>query len=362
MAERNTNGAGSTNTQTDSGSADTSGMDASGEAVRGDVGALWRMLDLITPMALRVVATLRIADLIDEGNDGIDVLASRAGVDRVALWRVLRYLTAREVFREPTPGRFALTDTARLLLDADPSATRRWIDLDGFGGRMDLAFFDLFATVRDGHPPVSCDKATLPPDVAASYDTVMDAQSRAQAPAIVQALDWTNVHLVADIGGGTGTLLAAFLQAHPQARGTLLELPSTAATAQRTLAAEGVGDRCEVLAGDLFEVMPAGADVYILKFVLHFLEDAQAVTALRRCRDAGHAGSRIAVIESTVGPDEDRGDFTAMDLRMLILGHGRERTLDEYADLARQAGLRVTASLPTSTGLQVIELRRATGS
>lgn len=321
------------------------------------VSDMWEMLDLITPMAVRVAATLRVADLIEAGHDRIESLARAAGVDRDALARLLRYLAARGLFHELAPGRFALTDGARMLLDTHPSATRRWIDLEGFGGRMDLAFFDLLATVRTGRPPAPIQKDEMAPEIATSYDTVMEAQSRRQAPIILAAHDWSDARHIADIGGGTGTLLAAILHARPDARGTLLELPATAAAAERTLAGERLADRATVIAGDLFELMPRGADIYILKFILHFLDDEQAVTALRRCREAGHENSRVLVIETTVAPGDETDSFTAMDLRMLILGHGRERTLAEYTTLAARAGLLVASTTPTSAGPHVIALR-----
>lgn len=333
-----------------------------GSCANLDVAGIWRMLDLITPMVLRVVATLRIADHIADGHDCIDAIAARAQVNADALARLLRYLTARGIFLETAPGsgRFALNDNARLLLDSHPSATRRWIDLEGFGGRMDLAFFDLAAAVRRERPSVIGDKEGFSPAVDSSYDDVMEAQSRMQAPHIVKAMDWTGVRTVADIGGGTGTQIAAMLRARPDVRGVLLDLPATAERAARALAAEGLADRCEVIGGDLFEVpLPRGADVYFLKFMLHFMADAQAIDLLRRCREAGHAESRVLVCELTVAAGDDRTHFTSMDLRMLILNEGRERTLEEYAALASRAGWRVASAAPTAAGPHLIELRRA---
>ena len=114
---------------------------------RTNLTAVWRMADLITPMALRVAATLRIADRIAEGHTELDDLAARAGANPDALRRLLRYLTARGVFAEPAPDSFALEEPAAILLDAHPSGTRAWLDLEGFGGRMDLAFAELLPTV-----------------------------------------------------------------------------------------------------------------------------------------------------------------------------------------------------------------------
>ncbi|MCU0681562.1 MAG: methyltransferase domain-containing protein [Polyangiaceae bacterium] len=321
-------------------------------------GDLWRMLDLITPMALRVAATLRLADLIREGHGALGELAARAGADADTLGRLLRYLSARGVFAEPSPGHFALTERAEFLTDEHPSGLRRWVDLEGFGGRMDLSFFELLATVRAGRPPEAAHKASLPANLASSYDAVMEAQSRAQAPAIVAAYDWSGFEHVADIGGGTGNLLAEVLRAAPRARGTLVELlEDTAERARRYLHEAGVGDRCDVVAGDALEVMPRGADAYVWKFVLHSLDDTRAAEALRRCREAARPDSRILILERTVASGDHRAVFTTMDLHMLLWGQGgRERTLDEFSALAERAGLALRAATPTPAGVHIIEL------
>jgi hypothetical protein len=221
---------------------------------------------------------------------------------------------------------------------------------------MDLAFVDLLATVRTGRPPVDGHKGSYDPATTASYDDVMEAQSRTQAPAVVAACDLAAARHVVDVGGGTGTLLVEVLRTCPDARATLVELPPTAERARPLLAAAGLAPRCDVVAGDLFEVMPAGADVYLWKFVVHSLDDDEAVRALASCRQAAASGARILIIERTAVAGDDLDAFTSMDLRMLILGHGRERTLDEYAEVARRAGLTLVDATPTPIGVHVIEL------
>ena len=325
-----------------------------------DAGDLWRMADLITPMALRVVATLRIADRIREGREELGDLAASVGAEPGALGRLLRYLTARDLFVEPTPDRFALNDAARLLLDDDPGGFRRWMDLEGFGGRMDLSFFELLGTIRTGRPAGTSDKPGMSDGVAASYDDVMESQSRAQAPGIVAAVDWAGARHVVDLGGGTGTLLAELLRAQPHLRAPLVELPRTAERARRQFEQAGLAGRCEVIGGDVFQTIPRGADAYLLKFVLHGYDDEACVRLLRACREAGGPNARVLVFERSVGPGEDRSPFTSMDLRMLILNQGRERTVEEFGVLAVRAGLRVVEASRTPADVHRIELRPAT--
>ncbi|MGH7676444.1 MAG: methyltransferase [Gemmatimonadales bacterium] len=320
------------------------------------VTRLWQMADIITPFALRVAATLRLADHVAAGATEVPALARLTGADPDALRRLLRYLAARDLFAEPEPGRFALTGLGAVLRDDHPTATRRWLDLEGFGGTMDLAFVDLLTAIRTGRPPRSAEESELSDPVSESFDDVMESQSRQQTPAIVAAFDWTTARHVVDLGGGTGTLLVGLLRAYPAMRGTLVELPRTAERARPVIAGAGLAERCRVVAGDLFEVALPAADVYVLKFLIHGYDDDGAAAALRRCREAGEAGARVLVIERTVAPGEDHAPFTAMDLRMLILTGGRERTLDEYAALARRAGLRVHAATPTPVDVHVIVL------
>lgn len=325
---------------------------------QSDITRLWQMADMITPMAIRVVATLHLADHVASGCRTAVELAQRAGADAGAVGRLLRYLVARGLFEEAPTGRFAPTELGALLRDEHPSGTRRWLDLEGFGGTMDLAFFDLLTTVRTGRPPRSAHESELADPIAESFDDMMEAQSRQQTPAIVAGYDWSGVRHVADLGGGTGTLLVGLLRANGSLQGTLVELPRTAERARKLIAAEDLTARCAVVADDLFEASLPAADVYLLKFVLHGLDDDRAAAAVERCREAGGPNVTVLVVERTAAPGDDRTQFTAMDLRMLILGTGRERTLDEYGAVAKRAGLRVTGANPTPVGVHLIELRR----
>ncbi len=330
---------------------------ATGE-LPAEVAKLWQLSDIITPLAIRVAATLRVADHIAAGTADVEGLSRLAGAAPDALRRLLRYLAARGLFTENESGRFALTGLGAVLRDDHPRGSRRWLDLEGFGGAMDLSFTELLATVRTGRTPRAMSDTGIPEAVASSFDDMMETQSVQQTPAIVAGWDWSRVEHVADLGGGTGTLLVGLLNAYPDMRATLIELKRVADRARRLMAEENVAERCEVIAGDLFEVPLPAANAYILKFVLHGLDDDSAVKLLRRCGEAGGAGARILVIERSLGQGDDRQAFTAMDLRMLILGTGRERTLEEYGALGARAGLRLIAAMPTAVGVHIIDLAK----
>jgi hypothetical protein len=337
------------------------GTDAgTGQAVMRAWQALGPLMDLVTPMALRVAATLRLADFMPDDGTGegavLGDLAGRTGADPEALARVLRHLVAHGVFTEPRPGQFAANQTAALLRTGQPGAV--WLDLDGFGGRMDLAFTGLMHTMRTGEPawePVFGQPfwayLDANPPISASFDATMAVD--AGNAAVADGYDWTTVRHVADIGGGTGTLIAEVLRRHPGLRGTLADLPETAARARQYLAGLGLDGRCEVVGQSFFDPLPAGADAYLLSRVIHDWDDAAASAILRRCAEAAGRTGRVLVIESHGTPGGDAAAFAEMNLRMLVLAGGRERTIDHYSALATQAGLQVTA-VHDITGRHVI--------
>lgn len=316
--------------------------------------------DIVTPMTIRVAATLRIADHLAHGEMTAAELAGRVGADSGALERLLRYLAARGIVAEPRPRVFGLSPAGAPLADDHPSGSRRWLDLEGFGGRSDLAFFGLLDTVRTGRPDVKSHKPDLDQKAAASYDTVMEDQIRMRAPEIVKARDWASSEHIVDLGGGTGVLLTTILQASPGTRGTLVEFPSTARRAAKIVQEAGVAERCAIMAGDLFEVPLPKADTYLMKGVLHGFDDHHVLRAFQRCAQAGVDGYRVVVIERVGSAADDLESFTAMDLRMLILGEGRERTLDEYVELAGQAGLTLAGVHPPCPDRSILEFTGTT--
>jgi hypothetical protein len=333
----------------------TSGDQPPADAGTGQaVTAVWQLLgplmDLVTPMALRVAATLRLADFMPDDGTGqgavLGDLAERAGADPDALARMLRHLVQHGVFTEPRPGQFAANQTAALLRAGQPGAV--WLDLDGFGGRMDLAFTALAHTVRTGEPAWEqvfgqpfWAYLDANPAISASFDATMAVDGGNAA--VAGGYDWTAVRHVADIGGGTGTLIAEVLRCNPRLRGTLADLPETAARARHYLAGLGLDGRCEVVGQSFFDPLPPGADAYLLNRVIHDWDDAAATAILRRCTEAAGSAGRVLVIESHGSPGGDSAAFAEMNLRMLVLAGGRERTIDDYSALAAGAGLRVAA-------------------
>ena len=311
---------------------------------------------------MRVAATLRLADLVGDGGSGLDDLAAHADADPDALGCLLRFLVARGVFEERAPGVFAVNDAARWLREDHPGRLRRWLDLEGAGGAMDRAYAGLLGTVRSGkaaYPILSgrgwWEDLAADPRLAASFASLMEAHSSELADEVVAGYPWAEISLVVDVGGGTGTLLARILSSHPQLRGILVDLTSGSPEAARVLQDAGVADRCQPVVADFFGPLPAGADIYLLRNIIHDWPDEQATVILRRCAQAARGHGRILVVERVITRDGDQKELTGMDLRMLLLFGSRERPLEEFNALARAAGMRLVSTRATPSSYWLLE-------
>ncbi|MGH3258863.1 MAG: methyltransferase [Streptosporangiaceae bacterium] len=314
------------------------------------------------PWAVRVAATLRLADLVAEGGTGLAELAVRAGADPDALGCLLRFLVARGMFDEPVPGVFAVNDAARWLREEHPGRLRRWLDLEGAGGAMDRAYGGLLGTVRTGkaaYPVVSgrsfWEDLAADARLAVSFASLMEAHSGELADDVLAGYPWAEKSLVVDVGGGTGTLLARILSSHPHLRGILVDLMSGSAEAARVLQDAGVTDRCRRVVADFFGSLPAGADVYLLRNIIHDWPDEPAVAILRRCAQAAGGSGRVLVVDRVVTRDGDQLELTGMDLRMLLLFGSRERSVEEFSALAGTAGMRLVSTRATASSYWLLE-------
>jgi SAM-dependent methyltransferase len=322
---------------------------------------VWELSDLSTPWCVHVVATLRIADHLSAGKTRIDELAAASGAHAESLHRVLRHLVSKGVFEEPSPGQFALNETARGLLEP---AVRLGLDLDAFGGRMAYAWGSLLSAVRTGAPAYHeifgrpfWEDLQAHPDLAAKFDALMGPEGHGTPdPNVLIAGDWASVRTVVDVGGGTGAHLTQILRAHPTVRGTLVDLPSTIARSRDVFAAAGLADRVTTAAQSFFDPLPAGADLYLLKNVLADWPDREAAVLLRRCADAARPTGRVVILGG-VSPDEESGP--SPELLMMVLVGGKARSLAEFRELARGAGLQVHATGRQRSGRFVVECRGA---
>jgi predicted O-methyltransferase YrrM len=164
----------------------------------------------------------------------------------------------------------------------------------------------------------------------------------ATCEAVAEAYDFSKARHVVDVGGGHGILLAAIVRRYPGLRATLYDLPEVTAEAPAALAARGVAEPLEIVGGDFFARVPAGADAYVMKMILHDLDDDRAAAILVRCREAMARGGRVLICEQVIGVGADTPG-------------GSERTGAEFATLAARAGLRIRRFVPTTSPIVVIE-------
>ncbi|QWB24011.1 MULTISPECIES: methyltransferase [Streptomyces] len=306
--------------------------------------------NLVTPMALRVAATLRLVDHLLAGADTLAGLADRTGAHPQALARLVRHLSVVGVLEggEKPDQPLRPTRLGMLLADGHPAQQRAWLDLDGAVSHADLAFTGLLDVVRTGRPAYAgrygrpfWEDLSADVTLADSFDALMSCDEDLAYEAPADAYDWSAVRHVLDVGGGNGGILAAIALRAPHLRGTLLELAGPAERARRRFADAGLADRVAVAEGDFFKPLPVTADVVLLSFVLLNWSDEDALTILRGCVSALEPGGKVLVLDraDVEGDGADRFFSTLLDLRMLTFMGGRVRTRDEVVALAASAGL-----------------------
>lgn len=314
--------------------------------------------------ALYVTAKLGVADALAAGPLDVAAIADVVGARSPELRRVLRGLVAAGVFIELEDGRFALNDAA-LALRADAPARTRDVVVN-FGEEMYRAFGELLHTVRTGETAFEAvygqplfDYYASHPEAEASGLARMTARSLPVTRELVASDLADGRSTITDVGGGTGTVVAALLEAHAHLRGVLYERSTVLPRARDYLTAHGVADRCKLVAGDFFVSVPAGADLYLLKSVLHDWDDQHSVTILRNCRAAMHDNARLAIVEFVL-PERMTADAAMLpaallDLIMLSYAGGRERTETEFVHLLAQAGLRLEHASSLEAGPHVLQ-------
>jgi hypothetical protein len=306
---------------------------------------------LVTQL-LYVAVTLGVPEALADGPRGTRELASELGAEPGVLHRVLRGLAAEEVLDELPDGRFTLTATGQLLRAEVPDSLRGAVT-----ARAQLyygAVAGLPDAVRRGGTPFEIvhgqpffEYLAAAPERLAAFQASMADRSAREAGAVVAAYDMSGFGSIVDVGGGTGTLLRAVRGCAPSADVVLLDLPEVVARSD-----------LPSLGGDFFTAVPGGADAYLLSRILHDWDDGDAVRVLRTCRSAMRPDSVLLVVEAVL-PERAVDDPAAvrMDLHVLLLLHGRERTAGEYAELFDAGGLRLTADVPTPAGVHVLEAR-----
>lgn len=308
--------------------------------------------------AIYVVAELGVADLLAEGPMDPAVLAAATGTDSDRLYRVLRALASMGIFFEEKDGRFRLTPLADTLR-SERGGQRAYAQLHGkdlyqsWGKLLDAVRSGKTAFVEAFGMPIF-DYLSQHPDRGAIFDRAMTGHHGVETEPMLDAYDFSAFPEIVDVGGGNGSVIIGVLTRHPGLKGVLFDLPAVADRARAAIARAGLQNRCRVEGGSFLHAMPRGADLYLMRHVLHDWRDEDAATILRHCRAAMGLGGKIAVVEIVVPEGNDPSFAKWMDLMMITYG-GRERTEQQYRRLFADAGFDLIRILPTRAGVCVIE-------
>jgi hypothetical protein len=302
--------------------------------------------------AIYVVATLHVPDHLSNGPLTSERLASLTGSHPQTLYRVLRALAAVGILREGPNKQFELTSLGEGLRTGAPGSRAAWARQTARPAIWQ-AWGHLLEAVRTGDSAFASVHGTdiwgyraVNPEENAIFDLAMREGSERAATAVLDAYDFAGFRNIVDIGGGDGALLARILARCRNVSGTLLDQAHVVAAAGDVLRAAGVAERCEVVAGNFFEHVPRGGDVYLLKFILHDWQDKPSRSILRNCREAMKQGARLLVIERLVGPPNEGSDSKFSDLHMFVNVTGCERSQEEFAALFASAGFALRNTIP----------------
>ncbi|GBG39398.1 methyltransferase [Mycobacterium montefiorense] len=311
--------------------------------------------------AITAVADLRIADALANGPLSADELADAVDADADSLARLLRALIGRGVFRQLRDGRYALNPLAETLRSDSEVSMRGFVRFLGapehreHWSHLTTAIRTRRAVVQEMRGKPIFDYLAEEKEFDEVFNDAMTSASELAIAPVVAGYDFSRYSTIVDVAGGHGRLLAAILNATPQARGILFDQPHVVADAAPLLKQHRVADRVRVAEGSFFETITEGGDAYVLKHIVHDWPDDEALQILRNVRKAAGAGKHVLLVEMVL-PGHDR-DFMGnwLDLEVLVEFDARERTAAGYAELLNRAGFRMTRVVPTASVYSVVE-------
>jgi len=310
--------------------------------------------------AIYAAAKFSIADHLKDGPRSVEELAEATSTNADALYRLLRALASVGIFAEVESRRFELTPLAEPL-QSDVAGSKRALALMS-GDEQFRAWAEIDYSIQTGGTAFEkvfgkpiFDYLGDHPDKARIFDAAMVGIHGRESNAVLDAYDFSGIGIVADIGGGNGSQMIDLLTKHTEMKGILFDLPHVIERAKDRIESAGLSDRCELVEGSFFEAVPQGADAYMMRHIIHDWDDDNLQTILSNCHKAMSSDSKLLVVESVIplGNDPFGGKF--LDLVMLLIPGGKERTEDEYRTLFGRAGFELTRVIPTGTEVSIIE-------
>lgn len=310
--------------------------------------------------AVATAARLSIPDALAAGARTSDEIAAKVGADRGATKRLMRMLAGIGVFTAEN-GRYGLNAVSERLREETPGSLKHMFiaETDGVHWRCWEKSVDAVRTGLPRPKPVfgvpAFDYYAEHKDEGEQFGRAMANVSGFASKAVLDSYDFGGLKTIMDVGGGNGSMVRTILGKYPQVRGIVADLPYIEAQAREAIEADGLAGRCRFEPTDFFKAVPAGADGHLLKFILHDWNDEECVRILRNCRAAIAPGGRLMVLEVIV-PDSPGTDFShMMDMNMLVMTGGMERTEKEYEALLARGGFRLARVVRSASPFSVIE-------
>jgi len=307
-----------------------------------------------------VAAKLGLADLVKAGPRPAADLAAATSTHPKALYRLLRALASLGIFAEDAQGRFGLTPLADLLRSDVPASQRGLAVMSG--EEHYRAFGDLLYSINTGNIAfdhlygMPCfEYYSRHPEQAKTFDEAMVGYHGRETLAMLDAYDFSGFNVLVDVGGGNGSLITAVLKKHPSLKGILYDLPGVIERARGNLQAAGLAQRCQASAGNFFEAVAPGGDAYLMRHIIHDWDDDKALRILQNIHGVIPAAGKLLLVEMIVPPGNDPSLAKLLDLVMLTIPGGQERTEAEYRALLDRAGFRLSQIVPTTTEIHIIE-------
>jgi len=313
-----------------------------------------------TTQALYVAAKLGVADHLFRGPMRAEELAKKVGANPKALFRLMRHLAALSIFTQDKSRKFGLTPLGELLRSNNPESMRYSAIFSGeenykAAGNLlhsvrtgETAFNHLYGK---GHFEWMAEHA----DASSTFNKAMAQSLRRRLENPVESYDYSGKRVIVDVGGGRGDLISSVLVANPAMEGVLFDLPQGSAEARSLLQAKGVDNRCHIKTGSFFDSIPGGGDVYVFSRILHDWPDDKAAVILANCRKAVKDDG-ILLIRDNVLSDNDVQAST-LDITMLIMTGGEERTESEWKKLLQSAGFALTRVYKKEGQLDLVEAK-----
>ncbi len=313
-----------------------------------------------TSQAIYAAAKFKIADHLQDGPRSVEDLAETTSTNADALYRLLRALASVGVFKEVDPKQFALTPLAEPLRSDVPGSKRAlslmmgseqfrsWCEIEHSITTGQTAFEKVYGAPIFDYLGKHTEKAAI-------FDAAMVGIHGRETEDVLDAYDFSGFKMLADVGGGNGSKLIQMLSRHAEMQGMLVDLPHVVERARIPINDAGLSGRCRFYGGNFFESVPPGADAYLMRHIIHDWDDEKALTILQNCHTAMADEGKLLIVESVIPPGNDRFGGKLLDLVMLLIPGGKERTEEEYTALLDSAGFKLSRIVPTKGEISVIE-------